>query len=546
MTETGNGNYRVQPVYRENGFVPGDEAESVSQTLEYAYDDWCIAAMAKRAGNNNAATDFGKRSQFWKNLFDPQSKFFRARRNNMFTEPFAAEEVNIHYTEANAWHYSLYVPQDIRALTAMHGGNEALASHLDKMFTSSPATSGREQADITGCIGQYAHGNEPSHHIPYLFNHVGQPHKTQFYVRKILDEFYKNAPDGLIGNEDCGQMSAWYILSALGFYQVNPGREFYDIGTPLFKEAKINLENGKSFVIKAANVSDTNIYVKSVKLNGSSQKSTMFAHRDLMNGGMFEFEMTDTPNETAFSEFSKSAIGNTDFVSAPLIEAKDRVFKGSTTVSIKSNSKDAKILYSIDGGEPNLEYKQEFTIDKTTTIKAVAINSKGEKSQIVESKLNRLNHDWTVKLFSTYNRQYTGGGEQGLVDGIRGTVNFASGEWQGYQAQDFVAVIDLQRETEIKKLGGGFLQVARSWIWMPTKIEFETSNDNVNFTKVAEIKTDVSPEDMSEQFKDYKTSISPVRARYVRVKATNLGKIPSWHPGAGDNAFIFVDEIFIE
>jgi hypothetical protein len=235
-----------------------------------------------------------------------------------------------------------------------------------------------------------------------------------------------------------------------------------------------------------------------------------------------------------------------EFVAVPIIEGKDRVFKGSTNVSIKNNTPNAKIFYSIDGSEPNLEYKQSFTVDKTTIIKAVSINSKGEKSQVVESKLLRLPHDWSVQLFSKYNRQYTGGGDQGLIDGIRGTTNFASGEWQGYQSQDFIAVIDMQKQTEIKKLGGGFLQVARSWIWMPTKIEFEVSSDNVSFTKVAEIKTDVSPEDMKEQFRDYKAEIKPTKARYVRVKATNLGKIPAWHPGAGGDAFIFVDEIFID
>ncbi len=155
-------------------------------------------------------------------------------------------------------------------------------------------------------------------------------------------------------------------------------------------------------------------------------------------------------------------------------------------------------------------------------------------------------NDWNVKLISTYNRQYTGGGPKGLIDGIRGTLNWASGEWQGYQAQDFVAVIDLKKETEIKKLGGGFLQDARPWIWMPTRIEFEVSTDGENFTKIAEIKTDVSPEDMEPKIRDYVREIKPVRARYVRVKAYNLGKIPAWHPGAGFDAFIFVDEIFIE
>ncbi|MDQ3633296.1 MAG: discoidin domain-containing protein [Acidobacteriota bacterium] len=155
-------------------------------------------------------------------------------------------------------------------------------------------------------------------------------------------------------------------------------------------------------------------------------------------------------------------------------------------------------------------------------------------------------NDWDVKLVSTYNRQYTGGGAKGLVDGLRGSLNFASGEWQGYQNQDFIAVIDLKRETEIKELGGSFLQDARPWIWMPTRVEFETSMDGENFTKVADIKTDVDVKDMKPKIKDYTREITPTKARYVRIKATNLGKIPDWHPGAGFQAFIFVDEIFIK
>ena len=169
-----------------------------------------------------------------------------------------------------------------------------------------------------------------------------------------------------------------------------------------------------------------------------------------------------------------------------------------------------------------------------------------EKFCKVESLSNKMPHDWTVKILSKYNRQYTGGGDVGLIDGIRGSLNFASGEWQGYQDQDFVAVIDLQKETEIKKLGGGFLQDARPWIWMPTRVEFEISDDGENFRKVADIKTDVAPEDMTPQIKNYVAEIAPTKARFVRVHAYNLGKIPAWHPGAGYDAFIFVDEIFID
>ncbi|MGI8556051.1 MAG: glycoside hydrolase domain-containing protein, partial [Pyrinomonadaceae bacterium] len=393
--------------------------------------------------------------------------------------------------------------------------------------------------------GQYAHGNEPSHHIAYLYDYAGEPWKTQKIVRRILDEFYKPTPDGLIGNEDCGQMSTWYVLSASGFYEVNPSQPIYAFGTPLFREVKYNLENGKTFIVKSPNVSDKNFYIKSVKLDGKNYTKSYITHEDMMRGGTLEFEMTNAPAKSAFSEFPKSEIAE-NFVAVPSIKSDGRVFEKQNTISIESISPNSKIFYSTDGGAPRTEFKKPFSINQTTVVKTIAVNSKGEKSPIVESRFFKKPNDWTVKIFSKYNRQYTGGGDAGLIDGIRGTVNFASGEWQGYQAQDFVAVIDLQRETEIRKLGGGFLQNARSWIWMPTHIEFEVSNDNVNFRQVADIKTDVAPEDLTPQIKDYAQNIAPVKARYVRVKAYNFGKIPAWHPGAGEDAFIFVDEIIVE
>jgi putative alpha-1,2-mannosidase len=566
--------------YKKKGFISmEDENESVSKTLEYAYDDYCIAQMASilylktvhktpisdddehlkpTPYQEKLTNDYQRyitRAQSYKNLFDAETGFMRPRQNGGFVSPFKPNEVTFNFTEGNSWVYSFFVPHDINGLIELQGGREKFAKKLDELFSTEDKLEGREQPDITGLIGQYAHGNEPSHHIAYLYNYAGQPWKTQKLIRKINDEFYKNSPDGLIGNEDCGQMSAWFILSSLGFYQVNPSQPFYDIGTPLFKEAKIHLENGNTFTIRKK-LSDKILmgglsrfeYINSVKFKGEDYRKNYLVHNEITQGNaVLEFEMSDKPNETWFNKFSVSRIMNDkEFLAVPIISAQERVFKTTTNVSIKSNSKDTKILYSIDGSEPNLVYLQPFTVDKTSTIKAVLVNSKGEKSQVIESKLIRLPHDWTVKLFSKYNRQYTGGGEIGLIDGIRGTINFASGEWQGYQSQDFIAVIDLQRETEIKRLGGGFLQNARSWIWMPTKIEFETSSDNVNFTKVAEIKTDVAPEDMKEQIKDFATEIKPTKARYVRVKATNLGKIPAWHPGAGFDAFIFVDEIFID
>ncbi len=559
--------------YKKRGYISAeDDNESVSKTLEYAYDDFCIAQMAKilerqklsAVKNLNDAQKGGayfrdyqnyiKRAQNYKNLFDIQSGFMRPRQNGGFVSPFKPNEVTFNFTEGNSWVYSFFVPQDISGLIELHGGKSNFEARLISLFETEDKLAGREQPDITGLIGQYAHGNEPSHAIAYLFNYSEDPARTQKYVHKITTEFYKNAPDGLIGNEDCGQMSAWFVLSSLGFYQVAPSIPNYDIGTPLFKEAKIHLENGKTFTIKAPNVSNRNFYVKFLKLNGKSYSKTFFNHTDLMNGGTLEFEMSDEDLAPQPGEFSKTSIKDDNFVAVPTIEAKDRAFADSTTVAMRLNSfdplianlMDAKILYSLDGGEPSVEYKKPLTIDKTVTIKAVAVSKNGEKSPAVEAKLSKLPHDWTVKIESKYNRQYTGGGDQGLIDGIRGTLNFASGEWQGYQAQDFVAVIDLQKETEIHTVGGGFLQDARPWIWMPTRIEFETSTDGVNFQKAADIKTDVAVTDMTAQIKDFTQNITPTRARFVRVHAYNLGKIPSWHPGAGDDAFIFVDEILIQ
>ena len=542
--------------YKKRGYISmEDEQESVSKTLEYAYDDFCIAQMARvlmfRISSGFPTVypldyeKYIKRAQNYKNLFDKQTGFMRPKQNGNWISPFQPNEVTFNYTEGNAWVYSFFVPQDVNGLIELQGGRANFAKKLDELFTTEQKLAGREQPDITGLIGQYAHGNEPSHHIAYLYNYAGEPWKTQRIVRKILDEFYKPLPDGLIGNEDCGQMSAWYILSALGFYEVAPSIPNYDFGTPLFKEAKINLENGKTFTIRAQNVSDKNIYIKSVKLNGKPYRKTFFAHSDLMNGGTLEFEMTNAPVKNWFTEFSNSKI-EPNSAAVPTIEA-PRTFNDKAEVKITIPEENSLIFYTIGKNDPNVMfYEQPFTVEKTAVINAISVNPKGEGSPIVETNLNKIPHDWTVKILSKYNRQYTGGGDFGLIDGIRGTLNFASGEWQGYQDQDFIAVIDLKKETAIKRVGGGFLQDARPWIWMPTRIEFETSNDGTNFQKVADIKTDVAVDDMKPQIKDYFAEIAPTKARYVRVHAYNLGKIPAWHPGAGFDAFIFVDEIFID
>lgn len=557
--------------YKKRGYISmEDENESVSKTLEYAYNDWCIAKMAyiitregfDIGGEQNEKqweiyasdhTKYWSRSRNFENLFDNDTGFFRPKKNGGFVEPFAPNEVTFGFTEGNSWQYSFFVPHDVTRLSELMGGREKFVAKLDELFTTDQKLAGREQADLTGLIGQYAHGNEPSHHITYLYNYVGQPWKTQKYVRKIMDEFYKNAPDGLIGNEDCGQMSAWYILSAGGFYPVAPGDGVYAFGTPLFKEIKFNLENGKTFVVRAPNVSSSNLYLRSASLNGKKLISPHIVHSNIMKGGVLDLDLSPVPVEHAFTRSPLSNTGGLGFTVVPVISGGGRVFANQATITLSTKPTPTKIYYTINGRDPDRNsplYTGPFMVDRTTTVKAFAVPSRPnamsiERSVVAEATFVKKPNDWTAKIVSPYSTQYTGGGDQAIIDGIRGTVNFASGEWQGVQGKTYEAVVDLQRETAIKELGGSFLQVAGPWIWMPDRVEFETSNDGVNFVKAAEIKPGFSQTDMTPTAREYVQKIAPTKARYVRMRAYNFGKIPSWHLGAGGDPWIFVDEIII-
>ncbi|MCO6509632.1 MAG: discoidin domain-containing protein, partial [Aridibacter famidurans] len=261
------------------------------------------------------------------------------------------------------------------------------------------------------------------------------------------------------------------------------------------------------------------------------------------------FTMSKEPVEDWFFAPKVPSIRGS-FPPVPTISG-DRVFEDSTEVTISAPEEGFNIVYSVTSGEdkpgePTKLYKGPFTVSETSIVRAITVGVNGSQSLTAESKLHKMPHDWDVRISSKYSNQYTGGGPKGLIDGLRGTTNFASGEWQGYQGQDFEAVIDLKRPIKISKVGGGFLQVARSWIWMPRSAAFEVSDDGKNWRKVADIETDFPEREMEHTIRDYVKTIDPVTARYVRVKAVNFGKIPAWHPGAGFDAYIFVDEIIIE
>jgi len=540
--------------YIDRGFISmEDERESISKVLEYAYDDWCIAQVAHLLGKTADYDRYMARAQSYKNVFDRVSGFMRPRSNGNWVAPFDPREVTFAFTEANSWQYTFFAPQDISGLISLMGGRRQFADKLDRLFAAESRTTGREQADITGLIGQYAHGNEPSHHMAYLYNYVGEPWKTQMRVRQIMDQFYKPEPDGLIGNEDCGQMSAWYVLSAAGFYPVTPGSNVYAIGSPLFPEVRFNLENGKSFAVRAVSVSERNVYVQSATLNGERYSKSFLLHDDLMRGGELVFQMGPSPNlqwGSGAGDEPVSRIDNPEIVLVPVIKAGGPTFRGRQEISLASiDSKPVDIYYTIDGSEPDsrsLKFTKPFFVENDAMVKALAVAPDGRRSRVVTARYHRLRYDWILTLLSKYSSQYTGGGDTAVIDGIRGTANWSSGGWQGYQGKDFVAVVDLGSVQSVSKVGAGFLQDAGSWIWMPRRVEFELSSDGKTFEPGFSVDNEVSEEQEGVVIKDFVKSISPRNARYLRIRAVNFGKIPAGHPGSGGDAWIFVDEIVVE
>ncbi|NQX86104.1 MAG: glycoside hydrolase family 92 protein [Flavobacteriaceae bacterium] len=533
--------------YKTLGYIPVEmESESVSKTLEYAYDDWTIAQMAKDLGNTEDYKYYLERAQYYKNVFDPESQFMRGRFRNTWFAPFDPYEVNFNYTEANAWQYSNYVPQDISGLIELHGGKDKLETNLDKLFTANIETSGRNQADITGLIGQYAHGNEPSHHMAYLYNFINKPHKTQEKVHRILTELYQNAPDGISGNEDCGQMSAWYVFSSLGFYPVTPGSNTYIIGTPLFEKSTINLENGKQFTIVAHEVSSLNKYIASAYLNGEKLEHTYLTHNTIMNGGILEFDMTDHPEIWGSREGQepKTHIKEHRIVPAPFIAKGDVTFKAKTEIALDNVDKDVSMYYRIGQKGVYQLYKVPFHIEKAASLYTYA-EKDGQKSATITTNFYKIDPTISIQLDTEYANQYNAGGNQALIDGIKGAKDFRTGTWQGYFDKDVIATVDLGSQKPITQVSISFLRDQRSWIFLPKAVEILGSNNGITFQSLGKqtLDTSTNTEEVSIKTLDFKQT--KTKYRYIKLIAKKLGQLPEWHLGHKHDgrSWIFVDEI---
>ena len=370
-------NQKGADYYISKGFIPSNiKKESISCLLEFAYDDWCIAQLAQALGKQEIYDTYIRRSQQYLNVFDGATRFFRPKRmDGNWETPFNPNEVGRAYTEATAWQYRFFVPHDVNGMVQLFGGKEAFTSALDDIFHTDAQVDG-DLVDITGLIGQYAHGNEPSHHIAYLYNYIGQPWKTQAMTRRLLDEMYAPTPEGIVGNEDCGQMSAWYILSSLGLYAVCPGSNEFTFTTPLFEKATLQLANGKTLTI-TANHPEKNLYIDKVELNGKEIETNFVTYEQLMGGGELHFSLTDQPNrkrgvtaDSAPYSFTKEAV-----VSIPYVDKDLNLFMDSVTVNLATATAGATVHYTLDGSEPTQQspvFNAPLVLKNTTQVNAKA------------------------------------------------------------------------------------------------------------------------------------------------------------------------------
>ncbi|WP_108866215.1 GH92 family glycosyl hydrolase [Aquimarina aquimarini] len=466
MIESANVKKRGINYYTELGYVPSNKnSQSVSKTLEYAYDDWCIAQMAKALNKTDIYNEYSRRARFFVNLYDQQTGFMRPRYSNRtwyedFNPTSVEKTYNFNFTEGNSYQYSLFVPHDIASIIELVGGDDNFNLWLDTLFSKNFDEEISDDSDVSGLLGQYSHGNEPSHHLAYLYNYAGTPWKSQKTIHKILDEMYTSEPDGLCGNDDCGQMSAWYVLSSLGFYSVTPGAPEYVIGSPTFEKATINLDNGKTFTIKANNASKENIYFSSLKLNGQEYPNTYLKHEDILKGGELVFEMTNTPNKKWGVATTNRPMSDTQkTVSIPYLTSDYTSFLDTKTITLGCDTKDAEIYYTIDGSQPtkkSTKYVAPFQIKSSTNLKMKSFKNGLissytpsvflEKLQSIDrQKLkNKLKNGLSYKYYEGIFRSvYDFSAEEPIEKGKVSTIHIEHrlrDEWIGFKFDGFINV----------------------------------------------------------------------------------------------------------
>ncbi len=538
--------------YMKKGYLEvQDESESVSKTVEFSYDFYCLMKMAEILKKKEDEKRWEGYATGFMQLYNPVSGFLQARKNGQWLPNFDPYQVNNHHTEANAWQYSL--PQHAEA---MSWGSSKEIFLLDSIFKAKMNTSGRTQADITGLIGQYAHGNEPSHH--YLYEYATKkPQVGANLLKQVKDQFYLNQPHGLIGNEDCGQMSSWYVFSTLGFYP-RPHSKSFLYGHFELDSSQVQTAEGSITIYRnseSASVKNTIQAIKQAKGKDSGYIKWIDVHSVSMDDLLGK-------EKHAFCVFKKS------LVKSPLNDRITQV-KQYPKAPIAVPKINGVILQSIDDAE-NPSQIEYLLVDSLLNKNPQAF---GGKRYILDNRIyvpddsylyawertlsdstgaipyamywqKPQPHPYEVVYHCSLNSQYTGGGNKALVDKVLGDLDWRKGNWQGVQGQDFECVVDLINKRRIQSVGIHALQDTRSWIFYPKQVQFFVSKDGQNFTALNSIQNTISELLDTTSVQWFQNTLDArAKYRYIKVVAKNYGKLPNWHPGKGENAFIFVDEI---
>ena len=541
--------------YAELGFIPSDhEHESVSKTLEYAFDDACIARYATAHDRPDLAARFAKRAASWKNLVHPETGFIQAKRQGAWVEGFDPREVNFNFTEANAWQYLFAPVHDVSGQRDILGGDEGHLARLTDLFEAPIQTTGRVQPDITGLIGQYAHGNEPSHHVAYLATYSGDPGATAERVSTLCRDMYANAPDGLCGNEDCGQMSAWFVWSALGMYPVEPGSGEVVLGTPMFKRAVI-LPDGASHPtdIRARGLNDRAKFITGLRWHDVEGASSPVLSRsfmpvqDLASGGTLELLMAPKPSTTfgvAERDRPTSAWRAPGFVAVPSVSAPRTFQEDAATFELGHLESRTTLEWSSDGGVTWRVYSGPVEVTETTDLLARSVLG-ADTSTVVSHRILKVDHAWQLSLETPPDNQYAAGGDQALIDGLQGGDDFRTGEWQGYWGEECVATLDLGERESVTRIEVRALQDIKPWIWSPKRVLFSASEDGRDFDILSIDKSELAEDDKEIQIERFVCDV-PVNTRYLRIEAEGRGVIPEWHLGRGNDRWMFLDEIVVD
>ncbi len=376
MIRSSNINKKGSDYYTAQGYIPSNiKRESVSCTLEYAYDDWAIARMAQAMGRDDVFGEYARRALNYVNVFDGSTCFFRGRQSDgNWSAPFEEFATGRDYTEATPWHYRFFVPHDVNGLIQLFGSREAFIREMDRLFTLESDEMQLDVSDVTGLMGQYAHGNEPSHHMAYLYNYVGQPWKTQELTRRLLHEMYAPTPEGIIGNEDCGQMSAWYVFSSLGFYPVCPGSNEFALTAPQFPKAVVRLANGRTLTVTADNPRRS-VYIASVTLDGKPIDRNYITYDELMQGGELHFALRPRPDYERGTDDAAAphSLTRGEAVSIPYTTQNVSLFTEPLAVALATTTSGAEIRYTLDGSDPtetSALYAAPVPVDRSLTLKA--------------------------------------------------------------------------------------------------------------------------------------------------------------------------------